>query len=122
MSEVRVGRAEISSKFVEGFTPDERAGRHVQHAVFGIEFIDRRAAATCVALAEDILKVAMQQFVDTITHKIYPWLLTGAEPRSCCDQYHLHPRRRIGHRPRLSGDAPYARNKVIISDRGRATR
>ena len=91
IGEVRVGRAEISSKFVEGFTPDERAGRHVQHAVFGIEFIDRRAAATCVALAEDILKVAMQQFVDTITHKIYPWLLTGAEHWSRCDQYHLHP-------------------------------
>ena len=86
ISEVRVGRAEISSKFVEGFTPDERTGRHVQHAVFGIEFIDRRAAATCVALAEDFLKVAMQQFVDTITHvsvitpkRMIPAWLTSTE-------------------------------------------
>jgi hypothetical protein len=30
VSQVRAGRAEIASKFVEGFTPDERAGRHIQ--------------------------------------------------------------------------------------------
>src|SRR5271169_1480538 len=75
---VRVGRTEITSKFVEGFTPNKRAGRHIEHTVFGIELVDRCAATHRVALAEDLLKVALKQFVDTVIHNISPWLLTVA--------------------------------------------
>src|SRR6476659_10474592 len=67
---VRVGRTEITSKFVEGFTPNKRAGRHIEHTVFGIELVDRRAATHRVAFAEDLLKVAVKQFVDTVIHNI----------------------------------------------------
>ncbi len=86
VSEVRVGRAEIASKFVEGLTPDERAGRHIQHAIFGIEFVDRSAAARRAALVEDLLKVAMKQFADTAIHNISPWLLAGCQAQSRCKQ------------------------------------
>jgi len=37
---VRVDRAEIASKFVESFTPDQRAGPHIEPAVFGIAFVE----------------------------------------------------------------------------------
>jgi len=36
VNEVRMGRAEIASKLVEGFGADEYAGWRIQHAVFGI--------------------------------------------------------------------------------------
>jgi hypothetical protein len=68
VDEVRVRRAEIASKFVEGCSPNEPAGRHIQLAVFGVEFVNRGAAARCITLAEDLLKVALKQFVDTVTH------------------------------------------------------
>src|SRR5262245_4365733 len=41
VNEVRVSPAEIARKLVEDFAPYEPAGRHIQHAVFGIEFVDR---------------------------------------------------------------------------------
>jgi hypothetical protein len=79
VNEVRVSRAEIARKLVEGFAPYERAGRHIQHAVFGIEFVDRGAAAGRVALAEDLLKVAMKQFVDTVGYNISPSVVAGLD-------------------------------------------
>jgi hypothetical protein len=72
VNEVRVGRAEIARKFVEGFAPDQHAGRRIQHAVVGEEFRNRRSATRRIALAEDFLKVAMEQFVDTVGHKLSP--------------------------------------------------
>jgi hypothetical protein len=72
VNEVRVGRAEIVSKFVEGSAPDEYAGRHIQYAVFGVELLNRCSAARCVALTEDFLKVTMKQFADTVRHWVSP--------------------------------------------------
>ena len=60
---VRVGRTEITSKFVEGFTPNKRAGRHIEHTVFGIELVDRRAATHRVAFAEDLKWLCWRRFV-----------------------------------------------------------
>ena len=67
-----MGRPEIASKFVESFGADEYAGRHIQHAVFGVEFLDRCSAADRITLTEDLLKVTMEQFVNTVGHKISP--------------------------------------------------
>jgi len=72
VNEVRVGGAEIASKFVEGFEADEYAGRRIQHAVPDVEFFNRCSAARRVALAEDFLKVTMEQFVDTVGHRLSP--------------------------------------------------
>src|SRR6266436_10124925 len=60
--------------------------RHIEHTVFGIELVDRRAATHRIAFAEDLLNVAVKQFVDTVIHDISPWLLTVAQPQSRCEQ------------------------------------
>jgi len=72
VNEVRVGRAEIASKFVEGFEADEYAGRHIQHAVFGIEVLNRCSAARRITLAEDFLQVAVKQFADMVGDRLSP--------------------------------------------------
>ena len=72
VNEVRVGRAEIASKFVEGFEADEYAGRHIQHAVFGIEVLNRCSAARRITLAEDFLEVAVKQFADLVGDRLSP--------------------------------------------------
>src|SRR5438045_9578375 len=72
VDEVRVGRPEIASKFVERFGADEEAGRRVQHAVFGIEVLDRCSAARRAALAKDLLKIALKQFADMVGHRLSP--------------------------------------------------
>jgi hypothetical protein len=69
VDEVRVGRPEIVSKFVERFGADEYAGRRVQHAVFGIEVLDRCSAARRITLAEDLLKITLEQFADVVGHQ-----------------------------------------------------
>jgi len=69
---VRVGRAEIAGKSVERFGSDEYARRRVQHAVFGVEVLDRCSAADHITLTEDLLKVTVEQFVNTVGHKISP--------------------------------------------------
>jgi hypothetical protein len=69
VNEVRMGRAEIASKFVEGFGADEYAGRRIQHAVFGIEVLNRCSAARRITLAEDLLKITLEQFADVVGHQ-----------------------------------------------------
>jgi hypothetical protein len=70
---MRVRRAKISGEFVEGCAPDERARRHVEHAVFGIEFFDGGATSRGIAFAKNLLKVATKQFMDTLlTHNASP--------------------------------------------------
>ncbi|MGH8760065.1 MAG: hypothetical protein ACREVW_11225 [Burkholderiales bacterium] len=73
VSKMRVSRAEITGKFVEGFTPDKYAWWHIQRTVFSKELVDRRAPASRVSLAENFLQVAMKQFVNTVIHEIFPW-------------------------------------------------
>jgi hypothetical protein len=69
-----VSRTKITGKIVKGFTPDELAWRHLELAIFGIEFIDCRTAARRVTLAEDLLKVAMKKLMYPLTHDIPPVL------------------------------------------------
>ena len=57
---MRMRRAEIAGKFVERFAPIESAVWNFEHAVFGIELVDRRAAARRVSFAEDLLKVPLK--------------------------------------------------------------
>src|ERR1700741_703517 len=72
VNEVWVGRPEIASKSVERFGADKYARRRVQHAVFGVEVLDRCSATDRITLTEDLLKVTMEQFVNTVGHKISP--------------------------------------------------
>jgi hypothetical protein len=59
VNEVWMCGAEITGKFVKGFTPDEIAWRHIQLAILGIKLGDCRTPSRRVTLAEDLLKVAM---------------------------------------------------------------
>ncbi|GAB7541546.1 hypothetical protein [Cupriavidus sp. CuC1] len=63
---------EISGEFVESLVPGERARWHVEHAVFGVEFLDGLATTCCIAFTENLLKVAMKQFMDTVIHNTSP--------------------------------------------------
>ena len=72
VNEVRMGRPEIASKLVEGFGADEYAGRRIQHAVFGVEALNRCSAARRITLAEDFLKVAVKQFAGMVGDRLSP--------------------------------------------------
>jgi len=50
---------------------DEDAGLHVQDTVIGVEFLDRRATASGVSLAENLLEVSVQQFMNSIRHRFF---------------------------------------------------
>ena len=69
---MRMGRAEIASKLVEGFGADEYAGWRIQHAVFGVEALNRCSAARRITLAEDFLKVAVKQFAGMVGDRLSP--------------------------------------------------
>ena len=72
VNEVRMGRPEIASKLVEGFGADEYAGWRIQHAVFGVEALNRCSAARRITLAEDFLKVAVKQFAGMVGDRLSP--------------------------------------------------
>ena len=47
----------------------------IQHAVFGIEALDRCSAARRIALAKDPLKIALKQFADMVGHRAISLLM-----------------------------------------------
>jgi hypothetical protein len=56
---MRVSRAQVSRKLVQGVAPNEDAGRRVEDAVIGVELADRRTTAASIAFAENLLEVAV---------------------------------------------------------------
>jgi hypothetical protein len=56
---MRVSRAQVSRKLVQGVAPNEDAGRRVEDAVIGVELADRRTTAGGVAFSENLLEVAV---------------------------------------------------------------
>jgi len=69
VGEVRVSRPEIASKFCRAPRGDEYPGGRLQHAVFGIEALDGCSAARRITLAEDLLKIPLEQFPDVVGHQ-----------------------------------------------------
>jgi hypothetical protein len=51
---------------------NENAERRVQDTVIGVEFRDRRATAGGVSLAENLLEVSVQQFINPVRYRISP--------------------------------------------------
>ncbi len=68
VDEVRMGGAEFAGEFVERLASDEDPGRRINLGILGVEFSDGRAPARCVTFAENFLKVAIQEFADSIAH------------------------------------------------------
>jgi len=56
---MRVSRAQVSRKLVQGVAPNEDARRRVEDAVIDIEFRDRLTTAAGVAFTENLLEVAV---------------------------------------------------------------
>jgi hypothetical protein len=59
VDKMRVSRAQVSRKLVQGVAPNEHAGRRVEDAVIGVELADRRTTAASIAFAENLLEVAV---------------------------------------------------------------
>src|ERR1700691_3220893 len=67
--EVRVSRTQVSCELVQCVVPDQDAGRHVEGAVCGIELLDCRTTVAGVAFPEDLLEVAIEQFMNPVRHR-----------------------------------------------------
>ena len=59
VDKMRVSRAQVSRKLVQGVAPNEDAGRRVEDAVIGVELVDSRATTGGVAFSENLLEVAV---------------------------------------------------------------
>src|SRR5437899_4874052 len=60
-------RSEIAGELVQCVVTDESAGRHVQHTVLGIKFLNCGPSASWITFTEDFRKIAVEQRLDT-TH------------------------------------------------------
>jgi hypothetical protein len=56
---VRVISTQVTCELVQCVVSDENAGRHIEDAVSGVEFLDCRTTAGGIAFAEDFLEVAV---------------------------------------------------------------
>src|SRR5690349_16458678 len=58
--------------------PDENSRRHIQHAVVRIQLLNRGTTAGGIPLAKNLLKVAVQEFVNSLRHGPSPQHLLSA--------------------------------------------
>jgi hypothetical protein len=63
-------RTQITCEFVQRVMADEHAWPRVQGAVTGVEFLDGRATACGVSLAESLLEVSVQQLMNPVRHGV----------------------------------------------------
>jgi hypothetical protein len=63
-----MGRTELPGELVHGVVSDNDAILNVDHAIVGIEVFDGGAAASRITLPEDLLKVSIKKFRNTLGH------------------------------------------------------
>src|SRR5258708_1195341 len=63
--------------------PDENSRRHIEHAVVRIQLLNRGTTAGGIPLAKKLLKVAVQEFVNSFTHAPSPCLITNRPSPFC---------------------------------------
>src|SRR5262245_63632821 len=56
--------------------PDENSRRHIEHAVVRIQLLNCGTTAGGIPLAKNLLKVAVQEFVNSFRHSPSPWLVS----------------------------------------------
>ncbi|WP_267393658.1 MULTISPECIES: hypothetical protein [unclassified Sphingomonas] len=59
-------RPQVAGKTADRVAADNRSGRHVQHAVFGPQFLHRCASALGVCFAKDLLEIAREQLPNAV--------------------------------------------------------
>jgi hypothetical protein len=52
--------------------PNENSRKHIEHAVVGIQLLNRGTTAGGIPLAKNLLKVAVQEFVNPFRHRRSP--------------------------------------------------
>jgi len=62
---IRMRRPEIAGELVQCLVTDKRAGRRVQHTVFGVKVADCGPPASGITFAENFRKIAVEQRLDT---------------------------------------------------------
>jgi hypothetical protein len=60
-------RSEIAGELVQCVVTDESAGRHTQHTIFSVKFLNCGPSASRIAFTENFRKIAVEQRLDT-TH------------------------------------------------------
>jgi hypothetical protein len=60
-------RSEIAGELVQCVVTDESAGRHAQHTIFGVKFLNCGPSASRITFTENFRKIAVEQRLDT-TH------------------------------------------------------
>jgi hypothetical protein len=66
-----MGRAKFPCEFVQCVVSNEDAWRNVEHAVVCVELFDGGAPAGRVTLAEDLLKVSIEKFNNSLSHFVF---------------------------------------------------
>src|SRR5882672_5587413 len=66
-------RSEIAGELVQCVATDESAGRHVQHTVLGIKFLNRAPSASRITFTEYFRKIAVEQRLDTTHIYAHRW-------------------------------------------------
>src|SRR6266571_6306206 len=84
VNEMWMRRTELTREFVQRVMSNKHARWHIDLAVLGVQFFDRGTPAGVVAFAKDLLKIAIKQFVDTVTHEISPFTFGWQLPAPLC--------------------------------------
>jgi hypothetical protein len=67
INKVGMRRSEIAGELVQCVVTDESAGRHAQHTIFGVKFLNCSPSASRITFTENFRKIAVEQRLDT-TH------------------------------------------------------
>src|ERR1700745_4348070 len=66
-------RSEIAGELVQCVVTNESAGRHVQHTVLGIKFLNCAPSASRITFTEYFRKIAVEQRLDTTHISAHRW-------------------------------------------------
>jgi hypothetical protein len=66
-------RSEIAGELVQCVVTDEGAGRHVQHTVLGIKFLNCASSASRITFTEYFRKIAVEQRLDATHIYAHRW-------------------------------------------------
>src|SRR6266404_7496603 len=66
-------RSEIAGELVQCVVTDESAGRHVQHTVLGIKFLNCAPSASRITFTKYFRKIAVEQRLDTTHIYAHRW-------------------------------------------------
>ena len=70
--EMRVGSSEVPGEFVQRIVANQDVVRYVKDTVVGVELFDGGAPTGRITLSEDLLKVSMEKFSNSLSRSHVP--------------------------------------------------